>query len=294
MGIPDEPFWSPPELVEAYRKHVGTVGAAARTAWADAQRRRRRHARVAGGVERHGRSRLDRRPPDVRARRVEGDPPGDPGGVRRHRRIRSPASSPAPPTSPATPAPSSPGRRSQSAEDPGGRQIYYGVREHAMGAAMVGMAMHGGILPVGGTFFVFPDYMRPPIRLAALSQGQGGLRLLPRLGRRRRGRADPPTRRAARHDQGDPRPAGDPPGRRQRDRRGVEGHRRARRPDGARPQPPGHRGRHRRLGRRARRRHRARTRSAPRQSSCSPPAARSRCASTPRRDSPVTASRRAS
>jgi transketolase len=41
-----------------------------------------------------------------------------------------------------------------------------------MGAALVGMAMHGGILPVGGTFFVFADYMRPPIRLAALSRAK--------------------------------------------------------------------------------------------------------------------------
>ncbi|HXR53989.1 MAG TPA: transketolase, partial [Acidimicrobiales bacterium] len=45
----------------------------------------------------------------------------------------------------------------QSPEHPGGRQLYYGIREHAMGAAMTGMALHGGILPVGGTFFTFSD-----------------------------------------------------------------------------------------------------------------------------------------
>ncbi|MGA0894801.1 MAG: transketolase-like TK C-terminal-containing protein, partial [Ilumatobacteraceae bacterium] len=56
--------------------------------------------------------------------------------------------------------------------EPAGRQVYYGVREHAMGAAMVGMALHGGVLPVGGTFFVFLDYMRPPVRLAALSRAK--------------------------------------------------------------------------------------------------------------------------
>jgi transketolase len=60
----------------------------------------------------------------------------------------------------------------QTAENPGGRQIYYGIREHAMGAASVGMAMHGGILPFTGTFFVFLDYMRPPVRLAALSKAK--------------------------------------------------------------------------------------------------------------------------
>jgi transketolase len=59
-----------------------------------------------------------------------------------------------------------------SAENREGKQIYYGIREHAMGAAMVGMALHGGVLPVGGTFFVFADYMRPAIRLAALSRAR--------------------------------------------------------------------------------------------------------------------------
>jgi transketolase len=59
-----------------------------------------------------------------------------------------------------------------SAENRSGKQIYYGIREHAMGAAMVGMALHGGVLPVGGTFFVFADYMRPAIRLAALSRAR--------------------------------------------------------------------------------------------------------------------------
>ncbi len=49
-----------------------------------------------------------------------------------------------------------------------GRYIRFGVREHAMGAILNGMALHGGIIPYGGTFFVFSDYMRPSVRLAAL------------------------------------------------------------------------------------------------------------------------------
>ena len=49
-----------------------------------------------------------------------------------------------------------------------GRAVAWGVREHAMGAAMNGMALHGGIRPFGGTFLIFSDYMRPSIRLAAL------------------------------------------------------------------------------------------------------------------------------
>jgi len=51
-----------------------------------------------------------------------------------------------------------------------GRNIHFGVREHAMGAMAVGMALHGGIIPFTGTFFIFSDYMRPPVRLAALSK----------------------------------------------------------------------------------------------------------------------------
>ncbi len=49
-----------------------------------------------------------------------------------------------------------------------GRYIHYGIREHGMAAAMNGMALHGGLVPAGGTFFVFTDYARPAIRLAAL------------------------------------------------------------------------------------------------------------------------------
>ena len=49
-----------------------------------------------------------------------------------------------------------------------GRYIHFGVREHGMAAAMNGMALHGGVIPYGGTFFVFTDYMRPALRLAAL------------------------------------------------------------------------------------------------------------------------------
>ena len=51
---------------------------------------------------------------------------------------------------------------------PAGRNLHFGVREHAMGSILNGMALHGGILPYGATFMVFSDYMRPPVRLAAM------------------------------------------------------------------------------------------------------------------------------
>ncbi|MEI2698869.1 MAG: transketolase [Microthrixaceae bacterium] len=56
-----------------------------------------------------------------------------------------------------------------SRENRGAPQIAFGIREHAMGSALVGAAQHGGVLPLGGTFLVFSDYMRPAVRLAALS-----------------------------------------------------------------------------------------------------------------------------
>ena len=56
------------------------------------------------------------------------------------------------------------------ADSPEGRNIHYGVREHVMGAAVNGMAAHGGIIPYSGTFLMFSDYMRPAIRLSALSK----------------------------------------------------------------------------------------------------------------------------
>ena len=59
-----------------------------------------------------------------------------------------------------------------SSSSPSGKQLFYGVREHAMGAVMNGIALHGCIVPVGGTFLVFSDYMRPAIRLAALSKAK--------------------------------------------------------------------------------------------------------------------------
>jgi transketolase len=57
-----------------------------------------------------------------------------------------------------------------TADDYSGRYIYYGIREFGMAAAMNGMALHGGIIPYGGTFLVFSDYCRPAIRLSALQQ----------------------------------------------------------------------------------------------------------------------------
>jgi transketolase len=60
------------------------------------------------------------------------------------------------------------GQKVVTAADFGGSYIHYGVREHGMAAAMNGLALHGGLIPYGGTFLVFSDYCRPAIRLSAL------------------------------------------------------------------------------------------------------------------------------
>jgi len=59
-----------------------------------------------------------------------------------------------------------------TADDYGGRYVYYGIREFGMAAAMNGLALHGGVIPYGGTFLVFTDYARPAIRLSAIQQAR--------------------------------------------------------------------------------------------------------------------------
>lgn len=61
------------------------------------------------------------------------------------------------------------GELSFQKDSPEGRNMHFGVREHGMGAIVNGMAVHGGLIPYGATFLAFADYMRPPIRLSALS-----------------------------------------------------------------------------------------------------------------------------
>ena len=60
------------------------------------------------------------------------------------------------------------GRKDITPGDHAGSYVRYGVREHAMAAAMNGLALHGGLIPYGGTFMTFSDYCRPAIRLAAM------------------------------------------------------------------------------------------------------------------------------
>ena len=171
MGIPDEPFWAPDDLVTAYRRHVGERGAPARSAWTTASASVTASpewtAAWAGGgtdgwdadlpaydlgdsvatrksIQKALDATYDRLPGLISG---SADLTGSNGtGLARTTAFTS--------------------------EDRSGRYVHYGIREHAMGAALVGMAHHGGTLPISGTFFVFSDYMRPSIRLAALSNAK--------------------------------------------------------------------------------------------------------------------------
>jgi transketolase len=169
MGIPDEPFWAPAELVEAYRKQSAANGAAVHSAWAHD------NAQMIASAEWQAAWNGTGLPgwTDVLPTAEQGEK------IPTRKAIESAINATLQYlpglVAGAADLTGNTGTKlktesAQSKTNPGGRQIYFGVREHAMGASMVGMAAHGGILPVGGTFFVFLDYMRPPVRLSSLSR----------------------------------------------------------------------------------------------------------------------------
>ena len=170
MGTPDESFWSPQDVVTAFRSSAKSKGSAHSTAWksrlASSTHSSEWDAAWNGGVA----AWQDLLPTfaqgDSIATRVaiqkvfDAILPGQPGLVSGSADLTGNTGT------------KLSGQTAMSHASPEGRQIYYGIREHAMGSAMVGLALHGGVYPAGGTFFVFFDYMKPPIRLAALSKAK--------------------------------------------------------------------------------------------------------------------------
>ncbi len=168
MGIPDEPFWAPDDLIAAYRSHVGERGAAARTVWTDESGPVTSTPEWQAAWAGTGTNGWDAELPSYelgeslatrKAIQKALDATYDrlPGLISGSADLTGSNGTGLARTTAFT------------ADDRSGRYIHYGIREHAMGAALVGMAQHGGTLPISGTFFVFSDYMRPSIRLAALS-----------------------------------------------------------------------------------------------------------------------------
>ena len=167
MGIPDEPFWAPDDIVRSVRSAAASRCRAQHDAWS---------ARVATNTEWQT-MRSGSRPgwadalPSFAAgesiatrvavqKAFDAALPGLPGLISGSADLTGNTGT------------KLSGQTAASNTVPDGRQVYYGIREHAMGSIMVGMALHGSVLPVGGTFFVFFDYMKPPVRLAALSRAK--------------------------------------------------------------------------------------------------------------------------
>ena len=166
MGIPDEAFWAPADLVTAYRNHVAARAAESMDAWRGA----------VGGRETDIVESMSVLAPEGWHSCLPSF--GDDTNLATRQAFQKALEA----SRDVLPAVMSgaadltgntgaqlDGKNAFTASNNSGRQVYYGIREHAMGAAIVGMALHGGVLPVAGTFFVFADYMRPSIRLAALS-----------------------------------------------------------------------------------------------------------------------------
>lgn len=172
MGVPDEPFHIPDEVADFYRS-VGRRGRADRQAWlerfegASPEIRSRFDAVIAGNL-------LDGWEKALPVFEL-GEKPATRVAFQRVLNSLTPFS-------PGLVAGSADltgntGVRltdaaAQSSVEPGGRQLHFGVREHAMGSVAVGLAQHGGVIPVVGTFLVFSDYMRPAVRMAALSSAR--------------------------------------------------------------------------------------------------------------------------
>lgn len=170
MNIPDEPFWAPLDVVAACRESAKLHGAQRRLAWEarleTSPLKQEWTAAWNGGLSDWQEALPSFAPGESIATRVavqkvfDAVLPKQPGLVSGSADLTGNTGT------------KLSGQTPMSAENPQGRQVYYGVREHAMGSAMVGMALHGGVYPIGGTFFVFFDYMKPPIRLAALSKAR--------------------------------------------------------------------------------------------------------------------------
>lgn len=168
MGMPDEAFWCPDDVV-AHMNEAGLRGRAAREAWFETlsrwdKDRAELDAALAGtGI----------------AGWADALPTWEPGEMVATRNAGKKALNALVPVVPGLIGGGADLTGNCGVEIDGGvafsrlhrdgRQIHFGIREHAMGSVMNGMAAHGGVLPFGGTFFVFADYMRPPVRLAALS-----------------------------------------------------------------------------------------------------------------------------
>ena len=175
LGWPHDPFVVPDDLLTAWRD-VGARGAANRKAWQDRLNALEAPARetfnrvMAGGLPEDWTNALD----DFKHRVAEEQPKM---ATRQASKATLDVLTKAIPEMVGGSADLTgsnltlaDGMTAVTAANFDGRYIYYGVREHGMAAAMNGIALHGGLIPYGGTFLIFTDYCRPSIRLSALME----------------------------------------------------------------------------------------------------------------------------
>jgi transketolase len=173
LGWPHPPFEIPEPILGAWRA-IGARGAAEREAWAGRLAGRDEEVRAEFERVQAGRlpAGLDRVLSEHKRRLAEEQPSW---ATRKSSQEALEVLTAAVPeliggSADLTPSNNTKTRATQplTPETPGGRYIHFGVREHAMVAALSGIALHRGLIPYGGTFLVFSDYCRPAIRLAAL------------------------------------------------------------------------------------------------------------------------------
>jgi transketolase len=173
LGWPHPPFEIPEPILEAWRR-IGTRGAAEREAWAARLAARDKHLRSEFERVQAGRlpAGLDRVLSEHKRRLAEEQPAW---ATRKSSQEVLEVLTAAVPeliggSADLTPSNNTKTKATEplTPENPAGRYIHFGVREHAMAAALSGIALHGGLIPYGGTFLVFSDYCRPAIRLAAV------------------------------------------------------------------------------------------------------------------------------
>ncbi len=179
LGWPVEPRFLVPDDVRGHFQKLGEPGRKARKAWQDMMARyRKEHAQAAAEYDRLLAGKL----PAGLSAKIEVFP-ADPKGVATRAASGKVLNALAPmlPELMGGSADLTPsnvtaikGEGDFSAEDRANRYLRFGVREHAMGSILSGIALNGGVIPYGGTFLIFSDYMRPAIRLAALM----GLRVI--------------------------------------------------------------------------------------------------------------------
>jgi transketolase len=177
LGLPpEETFWVPDDVLEMYRRNIGR-GQAAHKVWSD---RVDAHFAGAGATDKQAWAvQWGGLGTDGWEAKLPTWSPGEMIATRKSTNVALNAVAEAVPGIVSGGADLTgntgtklDGAERQGADHPGGRALAFGVREHGMGGIMNGLAGHGGIIPIGGTFFNFSDYMRGSVRVAALSEAK--------------------------------------------------------------------------------------------------------------------------